>query len=140
MEEAKVIWCSVHCQVVCFKCVCAFVNDNLAGGALLVFFRSALVGVCPHGKSRVHVNSAVVCVCVYSCAHVHLEFPFDRQSLNVKMIHLSSRQCQDSLGLLSNWEAVISREAFLHSGLYYSHWLRLPESHLGLLTKSRSPI
>lgn len=58
-----------------------------------------------------------VCVYVYSCAHVHLEFPFDRQSLNVKMIHLSSRRCQDRLGLLGNWEAAISREAGLHSGL-----------------------
>ena len=53
-----------------------------------------------------------VCVCVCSHVHVHLEFPFDRQSWDVNMIHLSSRQCQDSLGLLGNLEAVISREAF----------------------------
>ena len=50
--DARVIWCSVHCQgdllvIYCFpplQCICALVNDNLAGEAFLVFFKRASVG------------------------------------------------------------------------------------------------
>ena len=52
MGDARVIWCSVHCQgdlLVDYgfpplPCICALVNDKLAGGAFLVFFKRASVG------------------------------------------------------------------------------------------------
>lgn len=93
-----------------FPSLCAFVLLCVTvGGRSLGVFQECTCGCSVITEMVTHAgwvqgSQAVggVCVCVCACTntHVHTECPFGRQFLDVKGMHLSPRQCEDSLCLL----------------------------------------
>ena len=76
---------------------------------------------------RMHAGMVEESLCVCRCVHMCIWSFFCQAIFGCQSGMLLS---QDSNGVLGNWEVVISREAPLYSGLYYSCWLRLLESNL----------
>lgn len=109
-------WSASSLQFSIFTCICALVTTGLEEpfwcfpGVYLWVLCYESGDPCRLGACQPGCGGSV-----FVCTQGHLECPFDRQYLVVRVMHLSPRQCQGSLGFWGNWVAVISREAFLCS-------------------------